>query len=192
MMVRCIFLAMALALAAAPLAYAKDGAQAPWIKDEKSVDGTARIFLSPSFTTIQGKFTAVPESMTDRRASIEGTYLMGTYRYLFTTPETGQDGKRSDELVSTEVLDCRENFFGTAKQVRKYKGKVVSERVTPLAGITMVQTMGPNIGAKLCALAQAQKPAPLERGSVTNPGYNPEPTEKDVDRIIDKYAAPRK
>ena len=178
----------ALLVLAAPAALAKEAAKPSWIKDEISVDGSAQIYLNAAFAPIKGKFKAVPESITDRKDSIEGSFLLGEYRYLFKKPETGKDGKLSDELVSTEVLDCKNSYFGTMKQVRKYKGKVVSEKSTPAADVTMIQTTSPNIGAKLCAVSQDKKVSRLE--PVANPSHNPRPTQQDIDRIMDKYGAP--
>lgn len=179
---------MAAALLSTGVAHARGASDRSWIKDEKSADGAAQIYLSPAFTPVKGKYAAVPESMIDARSTIEGHFLMGSYRYVFTKPETGADGTLSDELVATEILDCKDNFFGTARQVRKYKGKVVSVRITPPADITMTQTTSPNIGSKLCALSQNRKAVSLQQKSVDNPGYNPKPTVKDIDRLIDKHA----
>lgn len=110
---------------------------------------------------------------------------------MFKKPETGKDGKLSDELVSTEVLDCKANYFGTIRQVRKFKGKVVSSNAMPASDVTMIQTNSPNIGLKLCGLYQDKKVSRLDQKAVTNPSYNPQPTGKDIDRIMDKYAAPK-
>lgn len=179
----------ALLVLAAPAALAKEAAKPSWIKDEISVDGSAQIYLNAAFAPIKGKFKAVPESITDRKDSIAGSLLLGEYRYMFKTPETGKDGMLSDELVSTEVLDCKNSYFGTMKQVRKYKGKVVSEKSTPAAEVTMIQTTSPNIGTKLCAVAQDKKVSRLE--PVANPSYNRRASEQDVDRIMDKYDVPK-
>ena len=72
------------------------------------------------------------------------------------------------------------------KEVSKYKGKVVSEKSTPASEVTMIQTTLPNIGAKLCALSERKKVSSLKPAA--NPSYNPRPTVKDIDRLIDKYA----
>ena len=178
----------ALLVLAAPAALAKEAAKPSWIKDEISVDGSAQIYLNAAFAPIKGKFKAVPESITDRKDSIEGSFLLGEYRYMFKKPETGTDGKVSDELVSTEVLDCKNNYFGTMKQVRKYKGKVVSEKSTPASDVTMMQSTLPNIGAKLCAVSQGKNVSRLAPRA--NPSYNPRPTQQDIDRTMDKYGAP--
>lgn len=174
----------ALLVSVAPAALAKETGNV-WIKDELSVDGGARIYLNAAFTPIKGKFKAVPESMIDKKDTIEGSFLLGEYRYLFNKPETGKDGTLSDELVSTEILDCNANYFGTMKQVRKYKGKVVSETATPVADVTMMQISSPNIGSKLCDLSANKKVASLTPKA--NPSYKPAQTQKDIDRIIDKY-----
>jgi hypothetical protein len=162
-----------------------------WIKDEIDLDGSAQIYLSSAFTSLKGKFRAMPESFTDTRETIEGKFIIGEYRYLFKEPETGKDGTMSDELVSTEIMDCKDNFFGTIKQVRKYKGKVVSNSATPAADVRMIQTNLPNIGMKLCALYLGKKAPSLHQPAVTNPSYNPNPTGKDIESIVDKYAAPK-
>lgn len=179
----------ALIASATPSAPAKESDKAAWIKDELSLDGSAQIYLNAAFAPIKGKFKAVPESITNRKDSIEGSFLLGEYRYMFKKPETGKDGKVSDELVSTEVLDCKNNYFGTMKQVRKYKGKVVSEKSTPASDVTMIQTTSPNIGTKLCAVSLDKKVSRLE--PVANPSYNPRPSEQDIDRIMDKYDVPK-
>lgn len=173
-------------VSAAPTALAEEASNTSWIKDEVSLDGSAQTYLNTTFTPIKGKFKALPESIMDRKDTIEGSFLLGEYRYVFKKPETGEDGKISDERVATEILDCKGNFFGTMKEVSKYKGKVVSEKLTPASDVTMIQTTSPNIGAKLCALAQGKKAASLK--PVANPSYNPRPTVKDIDRLIDKHA----
>lgn len=166
----------ALLVSAAPTAHAKEATTASWIKDEISLDGSAQIYLNSAFTPTKGKFKAVPESITDRKDTIEGGFLLGEYRYMLKKPETGKDGKVSDELVTTEILDCKSNFFGPMKQVRKYKGKVVSEKSTPASEVTMMQTTSPNIGTKLCALSQSKKVSLLE--PVANPSHNPRPADR--------------
>ncbi len=176
----------ALIASATPGALANDSDKAAWIKDELSADGTAQIYLNTAFTSTKGKFKAVPESIMDRKDTIEGSFLLGEYRYMFLKPETGQDGKLSDELVSTEILDCKGNFFGTMKKVRRYKGKLVSEKSTAPSDVTMIQTTSPNIGTKLCTVSKSKKVSLLEPRA--NPSHNPRPTEKDIDGIIDKYA----
>lgn len=178
-----------LAASMSPAALARESSDASWIKDEISVDGSAQIYLSPVFSTINGRFKAVPESIIDTKDAIEGDFLLGEYRYLFKKPTTGKNGKLSDELVSTEVLDCKDNFFGTMKQVRKYKGTIVNSSASASADVTMIQTSSPNIGAKLCALYQNKKVARLQQKAVTNPSYNPRPSKQDIDHIIDKYDA---
>ena len=180
-----------LALAACPSVLAKDTIATAWVKDEQSLDRSAQIYLNPAFTPIKGKFKAVPESVMDRKDTIEGSFLVGEYRYVFNKPERDKDGKLSDELISTEVLDCNKQFYGTLKQVRKYKGKVISESGRPAASVEMIQTSSPNIGTKLCALFENKKVARLVQAPVTNASYNPKPTQQDVDKIIDKYAPPK-
>lgn len=122
----------------------------------------------------------------DRKDTIEGSFLLGEYRYVFLKPETGRDGTLSDELVATEILDCTGNFFGTIKQIRRYKGKIVSQKLTAASDVTMIQTTMPNIGAKLCAASQGKKASLLEPRA--NPGYNRRPSEQDNDGIINKHA----
>lgn len=177
-----------LVLSASPAVRAKDTPATSWIKDEQSLDQAAQIYLNPAFTPIKGKFKAVPESIMDTKDTIEGNFLIGEYRYVYNQPERGKDGKLSDELISTEVLDCDKKFYGTLKQVRKYKGKVMSESGRPAASVEMIQTSLPNIGAKLCALSANKKVSKLVTAAASNANYNPRPTEQDVDKIIDKYA----
>ena len=169
--------------------YAQNGSSASWVKDEQTPDKTAQIYLNPVFSWVSGKFDAVPESILDKTVSIEGKYLVGEYRYLFKRAEKGADGKLSDELVSTEILDCENNFFGTRKRVRRLKGKVVSDENITDADVTMIQTTMPNMGAKLCALHQHKKMPSLQPQS--NPNYNPNPSASDIDKIIDKYMQPK-
>ena len=99
-------------VSAAPTALAEEASNTSWIKDEVSLDGSAQIYLNTAFTPIKGKFNAVPDSIMDRKDTIEGNFLLGEYRYVFTKPETGEDGKISDERVATEILDCKGNFLG--------------------------------------------------------------------------------
>lgn len=177
--------------AASQAVHAKEISNELWVKDEISLDGSAQIYLSPIFSAIKGRFKAIPESVMDKRNAIEGNFLIGKYRYLFIKPTRGTDGKLSDELVSTEILDCNGSFFGTMKQVRKYKGAVINSRASATADVTMMQTTVPNVGSKLCALYQNKKGPVLEQRAVTNPNYNPNPTKQEIDRILDKYDTPK-
>lgn len=179
-----IYAALALPAMAAP-------ASQSWVKDEAALEPGAQIYLGTQFGSKKGTFKSQPESMLDTSDSIAGSFVVADYRYVYSKPERDGSGKLFDELVSTEVLDCKRHYFGTARQVRLRKGVLVSQTVTPDADLLMMQMNGENIDTKLCAL-HAGKPSPaLERAAVNNPGYNPHPSDKDVDALIDKYGKPR-
>jgi len=159
---------------------------AEWVDVDRSVEGDAKIQLSTVFGKKSGKFKAIPESMLDNRRSIEGNFSLGTYRYVYSHAEQ-EDGPVFDEKIVTEVLDCQKNYFGTAKEVRKYKGKVVAEKLTSNADISMMELSGASIDAQLCELHAGKVPASRSQQQVPNPNYNPNPSDKDIDAILDKH-----
>jgi hypothetical protein len=163
-----------------------------WIKDELTLDGEAQIYLSAEFSQIKGKFRAQPESILDTMDKIDGTFIVGKYRYAYKRPTADASGKLVDEMISTEILDCQRQFYGTLKQQWLRNGKSVAEKNTALADVSMIQTHGANLGSKLCDLYAHKPAAPLERRAVSNPSYKPQPSAKDVDALIDKYSPPKK
>lgn len=167
------------------VAYAESPAD--WIDDGPSIDGDAKIQMSKTFTMQSGKFKATPESMLDKKDSISGNFLVGSYRYVYKKAEK-DNGQLVDEMVSTEIMDCENKFYGTLKQTKKYKGKVVSEKSTPLAQVQMMQTSMGTTDGQLCALYVGKKPAATDRKGVTNPDYKPTMTKEDMDAKLDKYA----
>ena|GEM_PF-2227792 len=160
-----------------------------WADVGPSIDGDAKIQMSKKFSNKTGKFNATPESMLDKREFIEGNFIVGTYRYVYNTAEQ-EDGRSVDEMVSTEIMDCPNKYYGTLKQTKKYKGKIVSEKVTAEGQVRMTQMNGSNIDSQLCDLHAGQKPAPLDKRAVNNPDYKPKMTAEQMDALVDKYAPP--
>jgi hypothetical protein len=162
--------------------------QQPWIRDEASSDHSAYIYLSKDFSTKVGQFKAMAESVLAKEDTLKGEFLVGTYRYVYKRPVRQDGGVMADELISTELLSCNDRFYGTLKRTLKLKGKIVSEKIND--DVLMVQTSGVNLGSKLCELHAGNPPSRLERKAINNPRHNPNPTAKDIDALIDKYATP--
>jgi hypothetical protein len=170
---------------------AENSQDTPWIKNEMSIDGSAQIYLNNTFGTKKGKFKAMPDSMLDTRDSIEGTYIVASYRYVYKRPIREGNGAQVDEMISTELLDCKNKFYGTIKQTKSFKNKLISEKTTLDSDILMMQLPGVNLGSKLCEVYAQQQVKSFERKAINNPNYNPRPTEKDIDALIDKHTAPK-
>lgn len=164
----------------------------PWVKDEATLEPGAQIYLGTGFAVKKGKFKAMPESMLDTKNSIEGSFVVANYRFVYQKPIKDQSGKMFDELISTELLDCQRQFYGTLKQVRRRNGSVVSETSTRDADVLMTQTSGVNLGSKLCDLHAGQPAQPLARQAVNNPAYNPNPSDKDIDVLINRRLPAKK
>lgn len=168
---------------------AKPTDQSKWVKDEMDLDNSALIYLSKEFSQKSGQFKAEPESMLDKEDNIKGDFLVGTYRYVYNEPSEEQ-GIMVDEMESTELLDCERRYYGTLKQVKKLKGKIVAEKIRADEDISMMQTSGVNLDSKLCELHAGKPVTKFARDGIDNPSYNPNPTAKDIDAIIDKYSQP--
>lgn len=162
-----------------------------WVKDEMSIDGSAQIYLNKIFGTKKGKFKAMPDSMLDAKDSIEGTFIVASYRYVYKRPIRESNGAQVDEMTSTELLDCKNKFYGTLKQKKSFKEKLISEKITLDSDVLMMQLPGVNLGSKLCDVYAQQKVNSLERQGINNPNYNPRPTEKSIDALIDKHTVPK-
>lgn len=179
-------LVAALAIGAAATATAAPGA-AQWVKDEETLEPGTTIYLNAVFGSKKGKFRAQPESMLDTNTSIDGNFIVGSYRFVHDVPERDMHGKAYDELVSTELLDCERHYYGTLKQVRKRNGIVVSETVKRDAEVSMIQTGGVNLGSKLCDLHAKRTVQPLRRAPVDNPAYKPNPSDKDIEALFERH-----
>lgn len=159
----------------------------PWIEDEATLEPGAQIYLGTVFGLKKGRFNALPESILDTNTSIEGNFVVASYRFVYQKPVKDSAGKLFDELISTEMLDCKRQFYGTLKQVRLRKGRPVSESSTRDADVLMTQTQGVNLGSKLCDLYAQRAVQPLVREGVNNPAYQPQPSNKDIDALIDRH-----
>lgn len=158
-----------------------------WVAAGPTLDGEATVFLSRSFGQKSGTFKAMPESMLDKADHISGTYLVGTFRKVFAAPTEGMHGTY-DESITTELIDCANDYFGTVHEVRKLKGHIVFDKVTPDADIHMIQSHESGIDGALCRLHQGQ--TDVSFGPKPNPSYNPHPTEQDYRKLVDKYWHP--
>ncbi|GGY72762.1 hypothetical protein ACFFTM_02015 [Pseudoduganella plicata] len=183
--------AAVLAIGAAAAAVAGP-ATGQWVKDEQTLEPGATIYLSAAFGSKKGKFRAQPESMLDTTSSIDGSFIVGTYRYVYQTPERDAQGNAYDELQSTELLDCERNYYGTLRQVRKRNGAIVSETVKSDAQVSMMQMGGVNLGSKLCDLHAKRAVQPLRRAPVDNPAYKPNPSDQDIDALINRHIPAKK
>jgi hypothetical protein len=122
-----------------------------WVKDGRTNDNVASVFLNKAFSKKTGTFKSMPESMLEAEGTVSGEFLVGTYRFSYDTP-ISEGPIQFDELISVELLDCRRSYFGTLKQTRKLKGQVVAEAATPDAEILMMQVTAPSVDRKLCEL----------------------------------------
>jgi hypothetical protein len=175
-------LASGLVLLATP-AHAAD-----WINAGTSLEGDAKIELNKTFSKKAGNFKAIPESVVDKKKSITGSFVVGTYRYIYSTPQ--QEGEyRVDETVFKELMDCKNNYYGTLQQIKKFRGQVVLAKQFADTEVVMMQTSQPTIDAQLCQLHAAISSTPVGRNQVKNPDYRPGAiTEAQADALIDKYA----
>lgn len=131
-----------------------------WTKLGPTTDNTGDIYLSHNFSQKTGKFDATPESFLDKQDSVEGTFLVGTYRMVMNAPIKDEQGVDYDELIGSEVMDCKSDYFGRLRTVEKLKGKVVRDETTPDGSIMMVQTHDWTIDGQLCRLHQGEVPSP--------------------------------
>lgn len=145
------------------LAFAQSHSPAPageWTKLGPTTDNTSDIYLSHNFSQKTGKFGATPESFLDKQDSVEGSFLVGTYRIVSTTPIKDEQGTDYDELIATEVMDCKNDYFGGLRTLEKLNGKVVRDETTPDGSIMMVQTHDWTIDGQLCKLHRGETPSP--------------------------------
>ena len=169
------------------LAWGKgDAQQHVWVKAQKSIEGDSTIYLSKQFSQKSGTFAATPESIRDTNTTIKGNFLVGSYKYVYDKP-TREAGQLVDEMLITELLQCKDSYFGTLSKATKYKGKELVTVKTPDADVSMTQTSGPSISKQLCDLHS--KGGSASAASKANPSYrgNKALTDKDVDKLIDKY-----
>jgi hypothetical protein len=160
-----------------------------WIKDDATVDGGATVYLSTTFGQRRGKFDAVPESVTDNSTTVEGTFLVGTYRIVSDNGSPNmQDamGKPYDELIVTDLIGCDSGYAGTLRRVEKLDGKVVLDEPHSDSQVTMTQTHETTTDSKLCQLHQGKTRSTFNGLDNANPSYNPEPSATDIDKLIDK------
>jgi hypothetical protein len=172
---------------ATTLAWGKgDAQQHLWVKAQRSIEGDSTLYLSKQFSQKSGTFAATPESVRDTNTTVKGNFLVGSYKYVYDKPAK-EAGHLVDEMLITELLRCKDSYFGTLSKVTRYKGKdVVSVKIAD-ADVSMTQTSGPNISKQLCDLyskggtaGTAQKANPSYRGTKAL-------TDKEVDKLIDKY-----
>lgn len=162
---------------------------AEWIDAGPSVEGNAKIQLHSGFSKKSGKFKAMPDSIMEKKDFIEGNFVVGTYRFVY-SPAEQDGGHLIDELVSTEIMDCESKYYGTLRQIKKYKGKIVADRVTADKDVMMMEIRGDNNDSQLCELHAGGKPAAVDRSAVTNPDYMPTASDQSTDALLDKYAPP--
>jgi hypothetical protein len=141
-----------------------------WVKDERAVDGGATIYLGKRFGSKSGTFRATPESMLDTKDKISGNFIVGQYRYVYDKP-LSQDGLTFNELIATELLDCKESYYGRLRVVKKLNDKEVLNQKVADSDVSMTQTQGPSIAGKLCALHTGGKSPSLDPKKNANPAY---------------------
>lgn len=135
-----------------------------WVASEVSrslpgqEDVSAQTYFSPRFSKLHGKFRAQYDSMLDKRTTTEGDFLVARFRYQYKKPIGTPGSKVSpfhDEYVSEVLLDCRQNFSGTAAEIFFLKGKEVLALETPKSDILMIQMEMPGTTIDdLCAFAK--------------------------------------
>jgi hypothetical protein len=137
-----------------------DGSSVRWIKLGATNDNVGTIYLSPHFGQKSGKFSAIPESVMDNQDSVEGNFLVGTYRMALDAPIKDEKGIPHDELIVTEVMDCKNDYFGSLHTIEKLKGKIVRDETVTDDKLDMVQTHDWTIDKQLCRLHQGEAPEP--------------------------------
>jgi hypothetical protein len=177
---------------AASTGYAQDSQGAKqWVKDERTLDGDATIYLSNQFSAKSGTFSATPESVMDKKNKITGNFTVGSYRFVYDKPVT-DEGPAFDEMVSTEIMDCAESYFGTLKKIKKLKGVEVQSRSFKDSEVSMTQMRMANMGSKLCALKNKTSKPSIDPKNNANPSYRGDRpiNSKETDALIDKYKRP--
>lgn len=169
------------------------GTTEKWVKDEATSDG-GTIYLNQHFDRKSGTFAATPESVLDNRDSISGTFLVGTYRIVTDqggSKMTGVQGEQYDELISTELIDCKNGYAGTLRRIEKLNGQVVHDETMQDKDVMMTQTHQITTDSKLCQLSQGQARSSLHGADGANPQYRPGTlSASDIDKLIDQHTQP--
>ena len=123
-----------------------------WLKATLEPDKTRQFYVGTVFTSIKGKYPILSGDGPDYE-TMEGEFLVGQVRLTYYQPYDAGDGVTVDERIVTAVLDCKKQYYGTIKQVTKYRGKITSEEITPDAKMFMIELSGITTpGKKLCDL----------------------------------------
>ncbi len=123
-------------------------------------DISGKTYFSKKFSFKEGTFSAIYQSFFDNRDKVSGKFLVGRFRYVYDEP-IGEKGSEffplHDESITTTMLDCENNFFGTIQLVFLLNGKKVLENITSDEELLMFQSNISNttIG-DLCAFAKNQ------------------------------------
>ncbi len=136
---------------------AKPGVGNDWVVDGPDQSNTATIYLSKTFIPTTGTYKVIPQSPDDPRETITGKFLIGQYKYLYKKPTDTGGAILVDETISTVILECREHFYGTLKQTKRLKNKMVNEVVFPTSELMLTQTSDPTLWLSLCQLYQSRK-----------------------------------
>jgi hypothetical protein len=138
---------------------AQSAEKSEWVAHGQDEDKTATIYLSTKFVPMTGTFEVVPASPTDARDSLSGTFLVGQFRYVFNKPEIIVGNILADEILTTNILECKEGFYGTIKTIKKLKNKVVQELKLPDGEFYLSQASGTTLWRQLCELHARQQKA---------------------------------
>lgn len=117
-----------------------------------------KVYFGTQFTQQKGNYKATYESVMESRDSLSGTFLMGSFRYVFNHPNPKSFlAPRHDEMITQVVLECSKHFSGTVAVLYKLKDKVVKNDVKTAAEITLYQDSNPGTVSDLCAYAKSKK-----------------------------------
>lgn len=126
-------------------------------------DKTAIIYLSTKFVWINASFNVVTASPSDTRESLSGTFHVGQFRYIFKKPEITGGSVLADEILATNILECKEGFYGTIKTVKKLRNKAVQELKLPEDEFYLFQASGKTLWRELCELHASQEKASQQK-----------------------------
>jgi hypothetical protein len=152
--------ALALVISAtggASAAHASSVAKRDWVQALPNGDQFATAFLSTKFERTSGSFAAIPASSSDLRVSLSGSFIVGQTKTVLKMPKLTAGKILADEIITIDILECKEGFYGTARTIKKLRGTTVREYKVPESEFNLFQASGPSLWKELCELNAAQE-----------------------------------
>lgn len=131
-----------------------------WVKAKSEVKlpgdtSAGQTYFSTRFSHKTGKFSAMPESMTDSRQSISGKFLVGKFMYTYSKPiPKNALQPQHDKMIVTAILDCKENFAGTLSTAYYLNDAKMGETAEKESEVLMTQLSGETTTNNLCRFAK--------------------------------------